>query len=1014
MYLKELVIQGFKSFAQPVRLTFLPPKQGIYSITGIVGPNGSGKSNVSDAIRWVMGEQRVKDLRGKKHEDVIFSGSDTRAKLGMASVSMVLDNASGRVALEYDEITLTRRLYRSGESEYLINGEVVRLIDLQLLLAKAQFGQGSYAVIGQGMIDKLLLQTAEDRKQFFDEAVGIREFQMKRRQAYLKLEKTKEHVDQADLLLQEIIPRLKGLSKQVKKLEERQHIEIALREVQEQYYASLLSHHMDELTGLRDQMQGVDATYTTIRDRLTAVQYELASLAQAASRQEVFEALQKEYQSLARHIHDAERQKAMIEGSLQSEYARTGNHNLAWLEKKIAEMTQQQGVISDEYSTLQKAYEELQRDMAKQEQKRDELLVSRTTLRGRVANIQQELMRTEREHSYHRFTGLTAVQAILDEKKRFDQGVYGAVAQLGRVSPQYQLAMDVAAGAHVSSLVVRDDTIAERCIDYLRSHQLGFATFLPLTHIKPRIVSHDVYAHMSTEGVHGLAVSLVEYDARFSDIFSYVFGSTLIVDSIQVARRIGIGKIRMVTLEGDVLEIGGSMKGGYRKKQGSQGLSFSHTEHLVSQNADEVSRVLAELEQSLREVEAQYDAQVALVATQVSEVQVLAHKVASIREQQSLGDKELAALKHELSLSTMSDAEYSDVLKDMSLEKEQVDASLVALRQSLDAVQTQMAQFNAEEEQKKKRVFALQDVMQQEQLALTKISDEKNQLAISVAKHETKRDDVIQELYQTLQLSVDALFAKQIERVPVTMLDTLLDTIQKYSYKLTLIGGIDEDTLRDFEETKQRHDDLSLQLTDLKQAMRDLYALIDELDTVMKKKRRKGFAAIRTEFQRYFSLLFEGGKADLVEIYGYESDTPEPDTQDEVSVSEAPSQDAVSSDKGTKILQGIDVVACPPGKKISNLASLSGGERTMTSIALICAILKVNPSPFVVLDEVEAALDEANTVRFTSILRELAQSSQFILITHNRVTMHATDALYGVTMGNDAVSQLVSVQIDRI
>jgi len=1011
MYLKRMEIQGFKSFATATTIDFLPPQHGKHTITAIVGPNGSGKSNVYDAIRWVMGEQRMKHLRGKKSEDIIFSGSETKGKMGMASVSMTLDNSEKRADLEYDELVISRRLYRSGESEYLINGQVVRLIDLQLLLAKAQFGQGSYAVVGQGTIDRMLLQSPVDRKAFFDEAAGIREFQIKRRQAFLKLERTRDHIAQADLLLKEITPRLKTLSRQVKKLEERQDIELSLREAQEQYYTSLFTHNQNHLDQLQQELIDAEKQYATSQEQLQSIQQELALLAQAASRQDVFEQLQREYQAIVKQKNDCERDRAVLQGKLQSEYSKVGKQNVAWLEQKITELTDKQTYARRQYIDAEKAHDEAQQQLARKKQALEELLLFRTELRGKLANIQQELLRAEREQSYQRFTGLKAVQAILQEKGRFN-GVYGAVAQLGKVDVQYQLAMDVAAGGHISSLVVRDDEVGQACIEYLRQYQLGYATFLPLTKITSRFISQDVYEYIGRNGVAGLAVDLIEYDEQFLDIFSYIFGATLIVESLDVARSLGIGRIRMVTLDGDVLETSGSMKGGFRRKN-QNGMSFSTKGEYVSANSTEhLSAQFAELQQQAEQVEISYERMHSEFSQFESAVHVTSHKLMLAKETQAHADQELSALEQELSLHTMSPGEYNDAMKHVSLQKDTLDTRLIDLDQTLDVVQKKIEQFNDDEEQKKKRVFALQDAMQEQQVQLNGIVETKNSIQVNVAKYQTKQEDLLHELHQELRLSIDSILERGQHVVSLELLQPLQETIQKLKYKLTLIGGIDDDVVTEYEETKQRHDDLSLQLGDLRTAMKDLDLLIAELDVVMKKKRNKAFKQIRKEFSRYFTLLFEGGKADLVEIYGYDTDE-DADTEEaleEEGIEEAPTE---KNARGVKILKGIDVRACPPGKKITRLQSLSGGERTMTSIALICAILKVNPSPFVVLDEVEAALDEANTVRFTKILQELSLESQFILITHNRATMHAADALYGVTMGNDGMSRLLSVKLEQ-
>ncbi len=997
-------------------MTFLPTKNGKHSVTSVVGPNGSGKSNVADAIRWVMGEQSMKQIRGKKSEDVIFSGSDSKGQMGMASVSLVLDNADGRVDIESEEVVIARRLYRSGESEYLVNGHAVRLLDLQLLLAKAQFAHGSYSVIGQGMIDKLLLQSSAERKDFFDEATGIKEFQIKRHQASLKLARTREHVDQAQLLLNEVSPRLRTLSRQVKKLEERKDVEQTLREQQESYYATLFSHNQSQIDVLDKELAAITSRYTKLQEELMAVQTELATLAKESSMQELFAQLQTKFQDASRQKNTLERERAVLQGKLQVEYAKAGQQNVGWLTGKIEELKQEQVRVDRELSQAEDALGKVSAEITEQKIEIEKQSIRRTELRGQIAELQHRMLQVKSEQAVMQLTGMRAVQAVLEARHEFGD-VHGAVAQLGEVEERYQLALDVAAGGNLSSIVVGSDRTASACIDYLRREQLGVATFLPLNKIKPRFATQDMHDLLGRAGVHGFAIDLVRFDKKFSDVFSYVLGNTLVVENLAAAREIGIGRIRMVTLDGDMLETSGSMKGGFRKRN-REGLSFGRGAGKVfaGQTEDQEKKLLA-LQQELADAERGYETAQETMREYQSQAHIAGSSAQSLGEKKQGIDRDLASFTQELNLTTMNPKEYDAVMKTVAHEADELKKHIDAQEKIVQGIQKEIERFHAEEEKKKQRVFALQDAMQSLQQELNGIVSEKNQKEISIAKLETKQEDLGNEVYQELHVAPESLVTRNVPTVTPDALEGVLASIQKLKYTLSLIGGIDEEVVKEFAETKERHDALVTQLDDLEKAMGDLEKMIVELDELMRKKRDKVFRQIKKEFSRYFEILFEGGKADLVEVYGEETVSEESGILNMESgdseVAEAIEDEELKPKKKAKeVLVGIDVVANPPGKKIKNIQALSGGERTMTSIALVCAILRTNPSPFVVLDEVEAALDEANTLRFTKILGELAEQSQFIIITHNRATMHTADALYGVTMGNDGVSKLLSVRLE--
>ncbi|HOX61188.1 MAG TPA: AAA family ATPase [Candidatus Magasanikbacteria bacterium] len=1017
MFLKSIEIQGFKSFAQKVHLDFIPPRDGKMSVTAIVGPNGSGKSNISDAIRWVMGEQSMKALRGKKSEDVIFAGSEAKGQLGMASVTLTLDNSDHRVDVEFDEIAITRRLYRSGDNEYVVNGQQIRLIDLQILLARAQFGQGSYSVVGQGMIDRLLLQTPEERKRFFDEAAGIKEFQIKRHQSILKMQHTEENLRQAEMLMNEVEPRLRALSRQVKKLEQRQDVENELRSLGEIYYTTLWQSNAKQLESLRGEMEIVHREYVELEKKLNIVQTELAKLAGAESRESLFAELQKKSQEVMARKNSLEKDRAIIVGKLQAEYSKVGKQNVGWLEGKITELKTKKEETVRSLTLAEEKYNHLNSDLLAIRSANEKLLLEKTETRNKILRLTQNFQQVKNDQSYWQLAGLKAVQAILEDRQRFN-GVFGVVAQLGKVPEEYLLALDVAAGSNLSSIVTSDEHVAETAIQYLRTNELGVATFLPISKVKPRYASQDLEEMKKIPGVRGLALDLVDFDKKFSNIFSYIFGNTLVVENIEVARSIGIGRIRMVTLEGDVMEVSGSMRGGFRRGK-RNGLSFALAEGGEwMRGVQDDERVLAEAQTRLERVEIESEKAATNLQKIISDIQMAEAEARIVREQKKSLDTEIATLNQELALCNMTPAEYGNAMVGLSSEKKMLDKMIVAVEHEMVAAETALADFNRVEEEKKRRVFALQDEMQAYQSSINKVVDRRNELQISIAKLDTRQEDLANEVYAEMHLDIKNILERNATTVSATELVGIQEKIQKCKYQMSLIGGIDEEVVKEHEETKTKYDFLTGQLSDLRRALGDLKTAVQELDEIMKKKRDKAFKLIRKEFSRYFELLFEGGKADLVEIYAEEEESVEMvngelASDGVISPSDIPVEsDVVGRKKKEQILIGIDAVACPPGKKIKNIQALSGGERTLTSIALVCAILNINPSPFVVLDEVEAALDEANTLRFNKILHELAMRSQFLLITHNQVTMHTADALYGVTMGNDGISRLLSVKLD--
>ncbi len=737
MFLQKLQLVGFKSFADKTELDFLPPSATSQGITCVVGPNGSGKSNVADALRWVLGEQSIKLLRGKKSEDVIFSGSEKRGRSGFAEVTLSLNNEDGKLPVDYSEVAISRRIYRDGESEYLINKNKVRLADIQLLLAQANFGARTYSVIGQGMVDGVLVASPQERKEFFDEAAGVRQFQLKRHQSTIKLDGTKENLRQAEMLLTEIEPRMRSLGRQVKRLEERGGLEEELHAALHQYYGKLWHD-------LKQQMDG---------------------------RRKTLEKLESEWRA----------KESTLEGARGE------------LSKLEAEETGRDG-----FAELQQAYEKL-----------------------------------------------------LDEKNR------------------------------------------------LRTKELE------------------------------------------------------VTSRIEIAAQV--------------------------KKQTAGAMPLSKIIEEIGRLADRQDGAITKL----RAAKTMEDAKAV-----IADLETLRSAANALRDRLERPAPEARAER---------DGALEADLKSLAV-------GLVGIERNLHDAQKAMQQYGQGEQKKKEKFFTLQRTLQEKIGAAHDLERKLGDERVEMARLDTRREALEQEMASEL--------GERVERVKTSYSpagaekpDELLPRIQKLKYQLQLIGGIDPEVVREHEETKNRFDFLDGQTADLKKAISDLERVIAELDMTIKGRSEAAFRQLNRDFDRYFKTLFGGGKAELIQL---RADAVEEEAEDGAAPDEAPKEKA-DRDR----IVGIDIHAIPPGKKIKNITMLSGGERALVAIALICAIMTSNPSPFVVLDEVDAALDEANAEKFAAIVEELAGRTQFIVITHNRYTMRKANVLYGVTMRDDGTSTLLSINLDE-
>ncbi|OGE76660.1 MAG: hypothetical protein A3K05_01915 [Candidatus Doudnabacteria bacterium RIFCSPHIGHO2_01_48_18] len=726
MHLKKVEIQGFKSFAKKTFLEFEP------GITAVVGPNGSGKSNIADSLRWVFGEQSMKLLRGKVAADVIFAGSDQKSRLGAAEVMAYFDNRDGKMATPYDEVMIGRRVYRDGNSEYVLNGNVVRLLDIEELLFKSGFGNTSYWVIGQGMIDQLILRGPGAIKELVEEAAGITPYYQKRERTLRKLEQTESNLEQARALITEIEPRLRSLRRQAKRLEQREDIEKELKEFQIQYYGQII-------------------------------------------------------------------------GGLE--------HQLGELNQKLEAYDKQITDVNKEISDLSKSAD------------------------------QQEKDSKERSESYRK---------------------------------------------------VKTD------LDVLQKERLKLLE--EMANIRGRLKAEEAHARKN------VSIDIEKLKSKFKAAYDRLLNLFKNFEAAEAAR--------------------------------------------VEQMFSEVSQIFE-------------------------------------------GAESAKNIEH--------------VLADLKKEETRLNTDLENLFGRISKLEQDFVAYNKEEEDVKQQLFVKERLLRNKQEMVVKTSEAKNQLAVEQARLATRKDSYEQEASSALGSEFRKLLPGHRLNHP---LSDLQEKIGKLKKQLEMIGGVDELLVQEYKETEERYTHLTTQSEDLEKGIKDLKTVIAELDEVIKKEFHEAFTKISEKFAEYFRMLFSGGKATMTLVR--ESPLISPPASiggDEEGVEEA--EQLEKKPAGKLEIVGIEIRATPPGKKLAGISALSGGERALTSIALLSSILSMNPSPFVVLDEVDAALDEANSIRFGKIIGTLAHKTQFITITHNRETMRQSHTLYGVTMGDDSVSKVISLKLEQ-
>lgn len=1082
MYLEKLEIQGFKSFANKNKLLFSGfvggKKRGI---TVIVGPNGSGKSNIADSIRWVLGEQSTKLLRSKKNEDVIFSGSDKKSRLNMAEVSLYLNNESGPISskkplppvdnldssseqgfgvnnegdsvdalLLLPEIVITRRVFRDGSSEYLINNNKVRLSDVQIFLAKANFGQKTYSVIGQGMVENFLNTSPAERKSFFDEATGVKQYQIKRDLSLNKLENSQENLGKVEMLLSEIEPRLKSLTRQVSKLKKRQSLEDDLSKNQLNYYGRVWQDINFRLGELKLNISGLEKSKIEIERELETNKAKMEELNQGETLGEEFYELQKRFLSLKSEQDRAGRQLEKISLCL-SAFNQLQNESDA---KTISELTKERDDLNKKIEA-----NNIELEKIKNNNNEDKLRQLETELRSLEQNNQEKYRELSKIEAWMEIKlekqgkfdlsflnnrlnelkknikdsndKLIAGEANLQQKDNKLEGfkltkndleleISNLEKELNRINIEETPGNVQKINEELKKLIKKiEDNDNLSGLDLLKKIILEIGT-----EIKKllQFSSGDNYRYQ-LENVNNKILELKQEKNKISEKIS------------ELSLNIGLERNELKELDSNV-------KKWHREileVEEKISLNQNNEDLLESQNKKiELEKELEVLGKKINELRLEFNSAKANLEDfrqNISEKQRvlqsdqfrlsnLNSQINSLKSNSIKAQSRLDDLFSEISVKPFS-ADFSGNFSQelLKLESQAVENFQAENAKEIAILQEKLDNFNQAQETKKRNLLELQRTINEQEKSVSSINYDLNNNKISLAREETRIEDVENNINLD-KLNLDKIKKHQVEEN--INVDRLKSEISELKSQLEMIGGIDPETEKEYEETQKRFSFLYEQTEDLNKTIKSLEKVIIELDTIIKERFEAEFKVISEKFNEYFKILFNGGNAKIFPLK--ENALADSEEGKKIENNAEGEQIALNknaqSEKNIKLikylkkynaigLSGVDIIATPPGKKISSVSMLSGGERALTAIALICAIISANPSPFVVLDEVDAALDEANSGRLASILDDLSNKTQFIAISHNRSTMRKANVLYGVTMESDGVSKLLSVKLDE-
>ena len=1031
MRLKHLTLQGYKSFA--TKTEFLFPT----GITAVVGPNGSGKSNVADAILWVLGEQRMRALRGKSSADMIFAGGRRRARSGMAEVSLTLDNSDGWLPIEFSEVTISRRAYRSGENEYLINGARVRLRDVTEMLAESGLGQRAYTVIGQGLVDAALSLRPQERRTLFEEAAGISLYRARREEAIRRLDETQRNLERVHDIVNEITPRLHRLERDAGRVEEHRRLTAHLERLQRTWYgyhwgrqqvvldrvlerASVLESSLEEQQGGASALSG---RLTQLRQHESELRLRLRDwhregadlhaktdkvqrgLAVAEERARLLMARREELLAELEPLSDQQEAQAgqVVEARAQVEQLGRG---LAERKKRLADLEQEWASVQEQAQEPARRRTRVEQELRARRAGLESLNRALLEVRAEAARLvgEQEALGRMRDAWVAYGSGVqTLLQTDLD-------GVVGPLATLMQVPPEWEHAVEAALGADLQAIVVERASVVEAVRGALQSGG-GRVTLLPLDGLRPP-------PQLPPGALR--AADVVTCDESVRPAVETMLGAVALCEDLPAAQALLPDMppgSRCVTSTGIVLRAEGALSVGQagvggvladERARRELPTRLEETRHRCQEieeqqraGAERITALEAELEELDRQAAAASEEKARTLRDRLGKARTeVAVAEESLRSQQAALQRETALLdrlRAQMSARRQRaeelEAEHAAVVarvQELRAESSRMGAQWRDVRTHIQPAEEELAHLGEEqtalEEQERRARDRVREMEARHGRAQLEVARCRDELRLLARRIEEDLGLVELELAESVTAQTPLPLRPLVSQLPIVeeLPEGLEDEIRRLRTRLRRLGSVNPNAPDEYAEAQERHSFLTEQSADLETASARLRQVLAELDELMETAFRETFDAVAARFSEMFPALFNGGTARL-EL----------------------------TDPGDLMNTGVDIVARPPGKRTQRLALLSGGERALTAAALLFALLHVHPTPFCVLDEVDAMLDEANVGRFRTLLEELAQRSQFVVITHNRVTIEAADTIYGVSMGADGVSQVVSLKLEQ-
>ena len=978
MYLKQIIASGFKSFADKLDIKLND------KTTCIVGPNGSGKSNVVDAVRWVLGEQSVKSLRGEgSMSDVIFSGSKSRNPLNVASVELVFDNTDHFLNVPYTEISIKRRVYRSGENEYFLNGEKCRLKDLTNLLIDSGMGKESFNIISQGEVEKILSSSPLDRRTIFEEASSILKYKKRKEEALRKLDRTNSNLERVNDIINELEIQLSPLEEQSKKAQEYLENKKGL----DQYEVALLAYDIEnlsqELKQVKEQKEKTDEKIITISNE--ASKYDTESLQDNNE----LEKLEKEKTSLNEKLLQLTEEVAKINGEIQllKEQSKTTKEENE-LKEEIREALNKKyslesniEVLKEELNKLSSSIEDYKNEIKEQEKILTTTKTRKSMLNNNYSKLDQTIISTN-----HKLSSLqneldqnldlpNSVRSIINNPNL--SGIHNTISNVITIEDKYLNALNTAISSNKNFIITEDELSAKKAINYLKDNHLGRATFFPISVIKERYVDSDTLLKIKDNPDYiGVLSDLLTFNRKYESIIKNQFGIVLLSTDIDSATRLSHltkNRYKIITLAGDVINPGGSMSGGSLYKSRSNITIKQEITNLknkkesiekelkditneindISNNLTKIEEKIFELSKNKYNLEDAYNNKNNELKNKLLKLENIikeSNNLESIKNN-SLNEKEQELIK---------------LYHDKNSLKETIQVKITDLNKKIDILKTKIEEKNATTKLNNSTLRGLE-------------KDSKN-YEITINRLDIKIDNMLNILNSEYELTFEKAKADyELDIEP----DEARSKVNIYRANIKRIGMVNIDSIEEFEQVNTRYKFLTKQKEDLLKAEDTLLEIMNEMDEVMKEEFKTTFDKIREEFKKVFKELFNGGSADL------KLTNPE-----------------------DLLATGVDIVASPPGKKLTTISLLSGGEKTLTAISLLFAILNVRAVPFCLFDEVEAALDEANVAQFGKYLDNYKNKTQFLIITHKKKTMEYANTLYGITMQESGVSKLVSVKLE--